>query len=106
MSILYTDQIVIVNYTTDDWGVKTKHESAPINARVEDFNNLITDDRGQEVLADMIIFCKTALNVNYGDYVKILIKGGEEFNQPDKEWLIKKRPDIHGFSKHHKEIYI
>lgn len=106
MSIFYMDEIIIVNYTTDDNGVKTTHESEPISARVEDFNNLITDDRGQEVMADMLIFCETDINVTHEDYIKVTRKGGQSFYDPDYEWKVKKCPNIHNFKTHHKEIYI
>jgi hypothetical protein len=106
MSVFFTDEIIIVNYTTDDWGVKTSHQSAPIAARVEDYNRLITDNRGQEVLAEMVIFCDTSRDITYEDFIIVTKKGGQAFNQPNTEYKIKKCPLIHGFSSHHKEIYI
>ena len=106
MSVFFTDEIILIDVRTDENGVKTEYESAPQEARVEDFNSLVTDNRGQEVMADMVIFTSTEFITEFTDKLKILKKGGEDFYQPDKKWLIKKHPLIHGFSKHHKEIYI
>lgn len=106
MSIFYIDSIVLIDIKTDEDGVKTEYESIPVKARVEDFNQLITDDRGQETRADMIIFTETTLLTEFTDKVKILKKAGADFYDPNKKWLIKKHPTIHGFSAHHKEIYV
>ena len=106
MSVFYTDEIVLIDVITDENGVKTEYESAPQIARVEDFNKLVTDNRGQEVMADMIIFTSTALMTQYTDKIKILKKSGNDFDQPNKKWLIKKKPNLHLFSAHHKEIYV
>jgi lipid A disaccharide synthetase len=106
MSVFFTDQIVLIDVTTDENNVKEEYESAPQIARVEDFNQLITDSRGQEVKANMVIFTNTTLLTKYTDKIRILKKSGEDFDQSDKKWLIKKKPNLHLFSAHHKEIYI
>jgi ABC-type transporter Mla maintaining outer membrane lipid asymmetry ATPase subunit MlaF len=106
MSVFFTDTIILIDTRTDENGVKEEYEHAPLSARVEDFNKLITDSRGQETLADMIIFADFSFMSQYTDRVKIITKGGIAYNQPNKKFLIKKTPLIHNFTAHHKEIYV
>jgi hypothetical protein len=106
MSLFFTDKIKIVTITTDDNGVVTETEGTAIPARVEDFNDLIIDSRGQETFAEMIIFFDPSFNISNADKIIITKKYGQAYPESTKKWKVKKSPVVHGFNAHHREIYI
>lgn len=103
--IFYTDLIDIINITYDGNGVSTKNIITDVPARVEDFNKLIINDKGQEVFAEMIVFLKASYNIT--EESKIIIKKKAKNNYSNtKEWKVKKTPVVHAFSYHHREVYL
>jgi hypothetical protein len=106
ISSYFTDVIRIVTVSTDEWGVKTQTESADIKCRVEDLNELIKDDMGQEVIGEMCIFLRYTETLNFGDKVMIKTKSGMTYNQPDKMFIVKKRSQRAMFSSKYLEIIV
>ena len=101
-----TDKIIIVDVSVDEWGKTTEIESAQIDARVEDYNRLILDKNGMEVLGDMLIMLNSDISLKYNDKIKIKTKCGVVYEQPDKKFQIKKISKIQGFTAIHKEVYV
>jgi hypothetical protein len=102
----YTDVIKYIDITTNEYGGKTETETQ-VNCRVEDFNEIINDATGSEVMADMIVFTDVAdFNPSFGDYLMIITKAGRAYEQPNKKWQVKKKSITHGFDESHIEVYI
>jgi hypothetical protein len=106
VSVFFQDKIIIVSVEIDDNGVVTETQSDEINARVEDYNKLIIDSKGQETLAAMIIFLDPEHVVNNEDKIIVVNKDGVTYPYSTKKWKIKKSPVIHGFNAHHRELYL
>jgi hypothetical protein len=101
-----TDIIRIIRIDTDKWGKITKTESSNIKCRVEDMNKLVTDSTGQEVYGEMEILFDYAETVEYADKIKIIKKNGINYQQPDKEWLIKKISQVAMFKAQYKYLVV
>lgn len=101
-----TDLIKIITTEYDEFGAITESESDNINARIEDTNELIRDVNGKEIKANMVIIFDYDKEIKYQDKSKIVKKNGNEYNQPDKKWEIKKKESLGMFAKTHYEVYI
>jgi hypothetical protein len=106
ISSYFTDVIRTITVSTDINGVKTQTESADLNCRVEDINELIKDDKGQEVMGDMCIFLKDTITLNFGDKIIIKKKSGTTYNQPNKKFVVKKRSIRAMFNSKYLEVII
>lgn len=103
---MYTDTIEIIPITEDEWGKITESVVVTVKARVEDFNNLIKDINGNNIMPSMLVILpKTAvLKINY--FIKIKTKNGIVYELPDKKWSIKKIYHAGAFKPHHIEVYL
>lgn len=106
ISSYMTDKIIIVDVVADEWGSITETDSAQKDARVEDYNRLILDSNGMEVLGEMLIMLETSVNLKYNDKIKIVTKCGNAYEMPDKKFQIKKISLIQGFTAQYKEVYV
>lgn len=106
ISSYMTDKIIIVDVVADEWGSITETDSAQKDARVEDYNRLILDSNGMEVLGEMLIMLETSVNLKYNDKIKIVTKCGNVYEMPDKKFQIKKISLIQGFTAQYKEVYV
>jgi hypothetical protein len=106
ISSYFTDIIRIVNVSTDKYGQKTQTESSDIKCRIEDKNELMTDNNGQEVFGEMEVIFGYDENFTYADKIKIIKKAGVDYQQPDKLWLIKKISQQSMFRAQYKYLVI
>lgn len=106
LSLYYTDIIKIINTKTDKYGAITEAESEDIGARVEDYNRLTLNVNGQEVFGSILIMTDPAVNVTYGDKIRIIKKNGSDYELKDKKFEIKVIYDAAGFWKIYKEIIV
>lgn len=84
-----TDTISIITVSYDINGVRTE-TTTTARARVEDYNGIVNNEQGNEVVGNMKIAMKNSETLTYNDYIKVLTKGGVAYQQPSKEWQIKK----------------
>lgn len=101
-----TDRIVLVAVTHNEWGVITETELPEERARVEDINKLILDGDGKEVVGDMRIFLKDDSSIDYGYKIKIKKKNGIAFDQPDKQFQIKKISKLGMFKRRFIQVIV
>ena len=100
-----TDIIRIVEYRYDSKGVSKSIESSDIKARIEDANNLIRDYEGKEVMPNGLVMFKYDKDIEYTWKIKIKEKNGVVYEDPDREWEIKKIETLGLRKKTHKEVY-
>jgi len=100
------DEIDIISRSIDVNGVPTDSSETGISARVEDYNQMLRDTDGNEVVGSMLIMLEPNTDIEYEDFIKIKKKNGISYDLPDKEWSIKKIENVAGFSSSHKEVYI
>ena len=100
------DRIDIISRSVDVNGVPTDSSETGISARVEDYNQMLRDTDGNEVVGSMLIMLEPDTDIEYEDFIKIKKKNGVSYDLPDKEWAIKKIENVAGFSASHKEVYI
>lgn len=101
-----TDEITRIRKDFDINGVPTSSTQTGIKARVEDYNKMIRDEDGQEVMGDMLIMTQSNEDILNGDYIMIKKKYGNAYHLPNKEFSIKKIENAGGFFASHKEIYL
>lgn len=100
------DEIAVVKKDFDINGVPTLSTETEIKARVEDYNKMIRDKNGQEVMGDMLIITKPGEDILDEDFILIKKKNGIVYHLPNKEFAIKKMENVAGFFATQKEIYI
>jgi hypothetical protein len=101
-----TDEISKVRRSFDINGVPTNTTSTGIKARVEDYNKMLRDVNGQEVIGNQLIIVDDSEDINYEDLIKITKKNGIAYELSSKEFAILKIENVAGFMGSHKEIYI
>lgn len=101
-----TDEVTKVRRSFDINGVPTNTFTTGIKARVEDYNKMIRNINGQEVIGKMLIMVDDSEDFNYEDLVKITKKNGVAYEIPTKEFAILSIQNVDGFMKSHKEIII
>lgn len=106
ISDYFEDEIIIVSKIADEWGTLTETPSAPIPARVEDYNKLVINKEAKEVKGEMLIIIEPNSNLKYEDFIKINKKGGVNYPIADKKFIIKKMSTCGGFEISHMEIII
>lgn len=106
MSVYYTDEIRVIKVSIDDNGVTTDTDIGLIKARVDDFNELIINEKGQETYSEMVVFVSAGIDISNSDKIIITKKNGQAYSDPTKKWKVKKSPVIHNFQGHHREIYL
>ena len=100
------DTITIIHRSYDINGVPTSSETNNVSARVEDYNRMLRNQEGNEVMGDMLIFLESNVSILYTDFIKIEKKNGVAFELDDKEFAIKRIDNTAGFSASHKEVYV
>lgn len=100
------DEIDIVQRGLDENGVPTDTTITGIKVRIEDYNKMIRDVNGQEVMGDMLIFTEPNVDISYPNLIKIKKKNGIAYDLPNKEFAIKKIENAAGFGASQKEIYV
>ncbi len=106
IDLYFIDKIVILKVTEDKYGVRTESPTEEIDARVEDWNKLVTDKNGNEVMANMLVFFNDGVDLDYQDKIILKTKGGVATLQPDKKFLIKSIGLVDGFERSHYEVYL
>jgi hypothetical protein len=101
-----TDEITIVRRTFDINGVPTDSSTTGIKARVEDYNKMLRDINGNEVIGSMLVITDYSDDINYEDLIKVTKKNGVAYELDEKEFAILKIENADGFMKSHKEIYL
>jgi len=101
-----TDTIDIISTAVDEWNIETQSELNGRAARVEDYNKLIKDRNGKEVIANMHIIAHSSEVLKYESKIRIRTKNGVAYDRPNKEWVILKMGRAAGFSPSHWEIWL
>ena len=106
VEIFLIDEVVRKRRIFDENGVPEDITSPKIKARVEDYNKMIRDYKGQEMMGQMLIIVKPGEDFTYEDLILIKKKNGVAYPQPNKEFAIKKIENAAGFFASQKEIYL
>ena len=95
----FTDEIVLVTYSKDINGKSTRTVSATILCRIEDKNQIVTNQQGQDVVGNSFILFSQANNliVDYNQKVQIVKRNTFTFPTSSKEYLIKNIGHPSGF---------
>lgn len=102
----FIDEIQRVRRTFDVNGVPTDSTCQNINSRVEDYNKMLRNIDGNEVIGNMLIMVDDEEDIIYGDMIKVKKKNGVTYQLDEKEFAILKIENVAGFMSSHKEIYI
>jgi hypothetical protein len=100
------DEIIIKRRVFDENGIPTDSITTGVKARVEDYNRMIRDKDGQEVMGDMLIITNPDSDIINEDFILIKKKNGIVYHLSNKEFAIKKLENVAGFFASHKEIYV
>jgi len=100
-----TDLCDIYDYSLDEWGVKTETIQENVKCRVEDFNKLIKNDQGQEVVGEMEIIFDSDISINRNSKIVIKTKSGITYDY-DKKFVIQKLSSAAMFAKTHIEVIV
>lgn len=106
IDVYLTDIIKIITVQYDKYGNFSEIESGNIPARVEEYNKLVTNNEGAEVMANSLIMIKSNNDITFGDKIKIIKKNGKDFLLRDKLWTIKNIFNASGFTESYIEVYI
>ena len=105
ISSYLTDLCDIYSYSTDEWGVKTETIQEDVKCRVEDFNRLVKNDQGQEVVGEMEIIFDSGVSINRNSKIVIKTKSGIA-DDYDKKFIIQKLSSAAMFAKTHTEVIV
>lgn len=100
-----TDICDIYSYSIDEWGVKTETIDTDVKCRVEDFNRLIKNDKGQEVLGSMEIIFDSETSIDRNSKIVIKTKSGVNYDL-SKKFEIQKLSSAAMFVKTHIEVIV
>ena len=100
------DEISRKRRSFDSNGIPTDSIENGINARVEDYNKMVRDENGQEVMGSMLILTSPDEDILNEDFILIKKKNGIAYHLPNKEFAIKKIENAAGFFATQKEIYL
>ena len=100
-----TDLCDIYDYSIDEWGVKTEAVQENVKCRVEDFNRLVKNDQGQEVIREMEIIFDLNVSINRNSKIVIKTKSGIVYDY-DKKFIIQKLSSAAMFTKTHIEVIV
>lgn len=106
IDIYFTDEIKIRKLNVDINGATTPTTSDAIKARVEDYNKMIRNNKGQEVMGSMVIITNYSEPVDFDDIIIVTKKGGVAYDKPEKEFPIKNLSKQATFMNSHLEIII
>jgi hypothetical protein len=104
--IYFVDEIVLIDIKTDKNGLITETELPAEKAKIFEYNRLIIDANGKEVLAEAKIDLNANSTVKSGWKIKLKKKLKQAYELPDKKFAIKKIQHISGFSQHFIRIFI
>lgn len=105
-SIYLEDEINIISYSTDTWGVTTRSENLGVSARVEDKQKWVKNQNGSELMADTLIIIESAETISWNDKIQVTKRNGVTQKEADKEYAIKSIHKAAGFTASHIEVYI
>jgi hypothetical protein len=100
----YNSIIQIVSIKFDENGKKNETVSSNIDCIVKSYNRIIVNNKGEEVTAEMKIRFDNSVNIEYGDYIRIINLYG--VIQSIKDWKIKKIDQIFDFTLMWRTIYL
>ena len=100
------DKVNIVSYAYDEWGSSTRSVVSNVDARIEDFNKLVTNEEGKEVFGNSVIFLENGATINYNDRIQLVKRAGEAVVNSSKEFDIIRLGRVHNFSTSHWEVII
>jgi arginine/ornithine N-succinyltransferase beta subunit len=97
------DKINVLRATRDSYGGITNTViSSNVPCYIEDYNKIVLDQNGKEVLGNTIIFVDVNdLNdIQYNDRIQLVSRGSENLNIKEKGFEIKKLAKTHtGFNE-------
>jgi hypothetical protein len=105
-SLFFTDLVDVIPTSEDEWGRITEGAGVKTKARVEDFNNLIKDQNGNEVMPNMLVFLPKGTDFKKTYFIKVKTKQGDKYEEADKKWSVKNSYNAGMFKKHHIEVYL
>ena len=101
------DLIDIIDSALDDYGGVTGTSTQQnVKCKIEDYGKIILNSKGQEVIAETIIFVPGTYTVQFKSRIKLKKRAGVTFQNADKEYAIKKLNRPHGFGLSGWEIYL
>ena len=68
----FNSTIQIVSILIDGNGKKNETISLNIPCRIENYNRLVVNSKGEEVMGDMKIRFSPTHDIKYGDYIKVI----------------------------------
>ena len=77
-----------------------------VEAYIEDYNKIVTNQNGKEVMGNSIIFVDESVDVDYNDRIELVSRLGENLENYGKKYDIIKLYKGHGFERRHWEIII
>jgi hypothetical protein len=104
--IYLVDRIVLIEVKTDKNGLITETELPEEEAKIFEYNRIIIDNNGKEVLAEAKIDLNKNSLVKSGWKAKLKKKNNQTYELPDKKYAIKKIQHISGWSQHFIRIFI
>jgi len=101
------DKINIIRYTYDEWNNSTRSVAGSgIKARIEDFNRLVKNAQGKEVVGKSVIFLDSTEDINYNDRIQLRERNGMAVENADKEYDIINLGKVHSYTNETWEIII
>lgn len=104
----YTGDLIDIITTSIDenGGITGSSTQEDVACYIEDYNKLIRDKNGREVMGDTIIFLEPEVVITENSRIKLVKKAGEDMEKPTKEFTIKRLSKIHSFVPTHWEVII
>lgn len=100
----FDSTIKIIHIHIDENGKKVETPSSDILCKINSYNKIIVNQKGEEVLGELKIRFSSDNVINYGDYIKIIKHQGDTIT--DKNWMIKKIDPVYDFGKLWTTVYI
>jgi hypothetical protein len=103
------DLINILRNSYDEYGgVTNTGTQSNVKCHIEDYNELIKNQNGQEVFAKTVIFIPVGevTGIEYTDRIQLVSRNGEAYENANKEFSILSKTKPHGFSNKFYEVYL
>ena len=90
INLYLRDRINIISSAKDINGVNTETTVTDIKARIEDTNQVVRDQQGQEVTGNMKVIVTPLAVLTYQSKIQIITKNGLDTNTPLKKYSNRK----------------
>lgn len=100
----FDSTIKIISIHIDENGKKTETMSSEISCKINAYNKIVVNQKGEEVVGEMKIRFSSDNVIHYGDYIRIISHQGDMV--PIKNWMIKKIDPVYDFEKLWITVYI